>query len=88
MNLYTADGFTPLHLACESGNEDIVALLLEKNATVTLLSRDTKETAYDIAKRNNYPNIMRKIEVTIEEEKMMEELIGGTINFSLYENKA
>jgi len=42
LNAYSADGFTPLHLACFYGHHDVVACLLERGADPRLRSRNER----------------------------------------------
>ena len=51
---------TPLHLACESGKEQIVAMLVCKGADV-LSEREGKITAVHIAAKHGYIKVMREL---------------------------
>ncbi|MDF3048180.1 MAG: ankyrin [Candidatus Midichloriaceae bacterium] len=55
VNLQNDYGATPLHLACEKGNKDIVILLLEKGADSTI--KWAKETPLCIAIKKGYNEI-------------------------------
>ena len=51
---------TPLHLACESGKEQIVAMLVCKGADV-LSEREGKITAVHIAAKHGYIKVMKEL---------------------------
>lgn len=55
------DEITPLHMACQLGQEDKVALLLERWANVNLKTTEG-ETPLDIAKREGHATLVAMLE--------------------------
>ena len=53
-------GQTPLHIAVEEGNLNIVKALLKHGADVSIVDNNN-ETPLDIAKRMNFPDIQKRL---------------------------
>ena len=60
LNSKNSKGITPLHLASEFGQSEVVKILLESNVCLTLKNKNGK-TALEIAKENNQKKIYRMI---------------------------
>ncbi|XP_055838337.1 ankyrin-3-like [Episyrphus balteatus] len=52
-------GFTPLHIATESGNETIIEMLLKNNTNVVKSKQENGDTALHIAARRGHKNALQ-----------------------------
>lgn len=61
INAFSAEGTTPLQLACQLGHVSIVQRLLDQGAFVFAKSKSTGHTALDIAKQSNHEGITQML---------------------------
>mgnify|MGYP003475276341 FL=1 len=63
MNVRQYGGLTPLHYAAQHGNIDLIIILLEQGADISVVS-DTGETAADFAAKKGFHEIAEILKTT------------------------
>lgn len=94
-NTWFHRGTTPLHVAAEKGNPQIVAILIEKGADLMRLNKNL-ETAQDIALRNGHNFVAAQICYALPEPEQFDNLMyvldalvryDSTEHFPLFRNR-